>query len=141
MVSPHRQQDSIPAPLKAFRDAIKQQLYQRSQSVMGTRTPKAFGSAQVRLRSVIRPARSHDPGKKVRSLGLSETAKHTEVSSFSLVCHVPVVWDQVGSHASRISRTKRRFDRCQVSETRLAAGSTSASTRLYNASRVISSRF
>lgn len=66
--------------------------------------------------------------------------KRTEVSSFSLVFQVPVAWDQVGSHASSILRTKRRFKQCQVSETRLAAGSTSASTRLYSASLVISSR-
>lgn len=70
-----------------------------------------------------------------------EIKGHTEVSSFSLACHVPVACDQVGSHASSILRTKRRFEQCQVSETRLAVGSTSASMKLYSTSLAISSRF
>jgi len=77
----------------------------------------------------------------IRELRQSEKVKRTEVSSFSLVCHFPAAWNQVGSHVSSTLRMKRRFEQCQVSETCLAVGSTSASTRPYNASLVISSRF
>lgn len=139
--SPHRQQGDTPAPLKAYRGAIRQPSCQWFLSVTETGTPKEFESVQARRRTAIQLARSRDPRRGGQEVGAIKIRKRTEVSSFSLACHVPVAWGQTGSHASSILRTKKRFERCQVSETRLAVGSTSASTRPYNVSLVISSLF